>query len=116
MPTIALTRPAMVDGAASMTTAIPDARAAALVMGPIDAAFTTGERPDGRILVPSMPWRGYAHLTKSDAMAIAAFLKSLPPVSHKVPGPVAPGEPLTGFVLSVQPAEVYSGLPQPPPR
>jgi mono/diheme cytochrome c family protein len=82
----------------------------------IVTAFTTGERPDGRILVPSMPWRGYAHLTKSDAMAIAAFLKSLPPVSHKVPGPVAPGEPLTGFVLSVQPAEVYSGLPQPPPR
>ena len=77
-------------------------------------AFTTGVRPDGRILVPSMPWRGYSHLTKSDAQAIAAYLKSLPAISNKVPGPFGPNEKLTGFVMSVQPGEVYSGLPQPP--
>ncbi|MGD0433344.1 MAG: cytochrome c [Acetobacteraceae bacterium] len=81
----------------------------------IVTAITTGERPDGRILVPSMPWRNYAHLTKSDALAMAAFLKSLPPTSHKVPGPFGPTDTLTGFVMSVQPAEVYSGLPPPPP-
>jgi len=77
------------------------------------AAITTGERPDGRVLVPSMPWRNYAHLTKYDALAIAAYLKTLPPVSNKVPGPFGPGDKLTGFVMSAQPAEVYSGLPQP---
>ena len=79
----------------------------------IVAAITTGERPDGRVLVPSMPWRNYAHLTKYDALAIAAYLKTLPPISNKVPGPFGPADKLTGFVMSAQPAEVYSGLPQP---
>jgi hypothetical protein len=60
-----------------------------------------------------MPWRNYAHLTKYDALAIAAYLKTLPPISNKVPGPFSPADTLTGFVMSVQPAEVYSGLPQP---
>jgi mono/diheme cytochrome c family protein len=76
-------------------------------------AITTGVRPDGRVLVPSMPWQGYAHLTKYDALAIAAYLKSLPPVSHKVPPPFGPNDKVTGFVMSVQPAEVYAGLPLP---
>jgi mono/diheme cytochrome c family protein len=79
----------------------------------IVAAITTGERPDGRMLIPTMPWRGYSHLTKYDALAIAAFLKTLPPISNKVPGPFGPDDKLTGFVMSLQPAEVYSGLPRP---
>jgi mono/diheme cytochrome c family protein len=78
----------------------------------IVAATTAGERPDGRLLVPSMPWRNYAHLTKYDAFAIAAYLKTLPPISNKVPGPFGPADKLTGFVMSAQPAEVFSGLPQ----
>jgi mono/diheme cytochrome c family protein len=53
-------------------------------------AITTGVRPDGRILSPAMPWSDFARLTKSDAAAIAAYLKKLPPVRNKVPGPGAP--------------------------
>jgi hypothetical protein len=37
-------------------------------------------------------WRAFAGLTKSDAGAIADYLKSLPPVSHKVPGPFGSGD------------------------
>jgi mono/diheme cytochrome c family protein len=80
----------------------------------IVAAITTGQRPDGRVLAPIMPWNDLAHLTKEDALAIASYLKSLPPVRNKVPGPFGPNEKATGFVFSVQPGEVYNGLPKPP--
>ena len=55
-------------------------------------AIQTGVRPDGRLLAPIMPWRAFAGLTKSDAVAIADYLKSLPPVSHKAPGPFGPND------------------------
>ena len=58
----------------------------------IIAAIQTGVRPDGRILVPIMPWRAFAGLTKSDAGAIADYLKSLPPISHKAQGPFGPDD------------------------
>jgi mono/diheme cytochrome c family protein len=79
----------------------------------IVTAITTGVRPDGRVLVPVMPWPSYAHLTKSDALAIAVYLKTLSPVSHKVPGPFGAPDKPTVFVMSVQPAAVYANLPQP---
>ena len=44
----------------------------------IVTAITKGQRPDGRILAPIMPWHAYASLTREDARAMAAFLKSLP--------------------------------------
>jgi len=53
----------------------------------IATAIQTGVRPDGRVLAPMMPWRAYAGMTRSDVAAVVAYLKSLPPVSHKVPGP-----------------------------
>src|SRR5690606_20299991 len=53
----------------------------------IATAITTGKRPDGRMLAPIMPWHAFAKLTSQDVRAIALFLKSLPPVKNKVPGP-----------------------------
>jgi mono/diheme cytochrome c family protein len=79
----------------------------------IVTAFTTGKRPDGRELAPVMPWRGYAKLTKADATAIAAYLQSLPPVKHAVPGPFGPSEKVSVFVMAVLPGDVYSNLPPP---
>src|SRR5918997_6505666 len=49
----------------------------------IVTAVRTGVRPDGRQLAPAMPWRSYAALTDDDAQALAAFLKSLPAISHQ---------------------------------
>ena len=54
-------------------------------------AIRTGQRPDGTVLMPPMPWQMFSNLTDEDAYAIAAYLKSLPPVSHKVPDKKAPG-------------------------
>ena len=68
-------------------------------------ALQTGKRPDGRELAPIMPWRAFANLTKSDAHAIAAYLKSLPAVSHRVPGPFGPDEKASVFRMKVVPPE-----------
>jgi mono/diheme cytochrome c family protein len=64
-------------------------------------AIQTGARPDGRVLAPIMPWHAFAQLTGEDAQAIAAFLKSLPPVANKVPGPFGPTDPPTSFVFKI---------------
>jgi mono/diheme cytochrome c family protein len=55
----------------------------------IITAFTTGMRPDGRQLAPVMPWMSYGHINAADATALVAYLRSLKPVKHKVPGPFA---------------------------
>jgi mono/diheme cytochrome c family protein len=80
----------------------------------IVAAFTTGKRPDGRELAPAMPWRGFANLTPADAMAIAIYLKSLPPVVNKVPGPFGPTDTPTAFVMRVIPPSGAEASPVPP--
>jgi mono/diheme cytochrome c family protein len=80
----------------------------------IVAAITKGERPDKRMLAPIMPYEGLSALTRPDALAIVAYLRSLPPVSHKVPGPFGPNDTPTVFVMSVQPGGVYAKLPKPP--
>jgi mono/diheme cytochrome c family protein len=56
------------------------------------AAIRTGVRPDGRMLIPIMPWRDFAVLTDADAAAIVDYLRTLPPVVNKVPGPFGPDE------------------------
>lgn len=67
----------------------------------IMAAVRTGVRPDGRVLVPLMPWPSYGALTDADARALAAFLKSLPPISFDAPGPFGPDEQPTAPYLAV---------------
>ena len=64
-------------------------------------AIQTGVRPDGRQLAPIMPYEAFSRLTKEDAYAIAAYLKSLPPVKNKVPGPFGISEKQTNFVFKV---------------
>src|SRR5262249_49908197 len=66
-------------------------------------AIRTGVRPAARILAPIMPWRGYAALTTSDAGAIAEYLRSLPPVTNKVPGPFGPDEKPPVFRMTIVP-------------
>jgi mono/diheme cytochrome c family protein len=71
----------------------------------IVTALQTGKRPDGRVLAPIMPWEAFSHLTKADANAIAAYLKSLKPVKNKVPGPFGPNEKAPVFVMKVVPPQ-----------
>jgi mono/diheme cytochrome c family protein len=76
----------------------------------IVAALKTGHRPDGRMLAPIMPWKALASLTQEDALAIVAYLRSLPPVKNKVAGPFGANEKPTSFVMKVVPPE---GAPAP---
>ena len=69
----------------------------------IVTAIQTGERPDGRILAPIMPWRDFAELTKDDATAIAAYLKSIKAVKNPVPGPFNPGQKVSTFMFRIMP-------------
>lgn len=55
-------------------------------------AVRQGVRPDGRILVPVMPYHSYGKLTDADASALAAYLKSLKPVRNRVPALVGASE------------------------
>ena len=72
----------------------------------------TGETPDGRILAKIMPWEAFASLTDEDALAMAAYLKSIDPVSNAVQGPFGPGQEVTGFTFRiVAPGAIAAGAP-----
>jgi mono/diheme cytochrome c family protein len=66
-------------------------------------AIQQGKRPDNRMLAPIMPYHAFANLTAQDVNAIVAFLRSVPPVKNKVPGPFGPTETPTSFVMKVVP-------------
>jgi hypothetical protein len=56
-------------------------------------AIRTGKHlgnPGGRDILPPMPWPEILKMTDDDLKAVFAYLQSLPPVSNKVPEPVAP--------------------------
>lgn len=62
-------------------------------------AIRAGMRPDGSVIQPPMPWPNYGGLSDEDAYAIAAYLKSLPPVKHRVPAALPPGSKARGAAL-----------------
>lgn len=69
----------------------------------IAAAITTGKRPDGRQLAPIMNYAAFTHMTKEDVAAVVAYLRSVPPVHNKVPGPFKPGEKVSIFTFRIEP-------------
>ena len=67
-------------------------------------AIRTGERPDGRMLAPVMPWHAYAALSDDDALALATHLQGLAPVSHAFPPPTGPDQdPPAPYLTVVMP-------------
>jgi len=57
----------------------------------IKAVLTKGIRPDGSRMLPfPMPWPSYAGLTPSDLTAIVAYLRTIPPISNRIPAPERP--------------------------
>lgn len=67
----------------------------------IARAVRLGQSRNGRVLIPVMPWPSYAVLTEADARAIAAYLKSVPPVRFEVPRDVRPGEKAAAPYMTV---------------
>jgi hypothetical protein len=60
-----------------------------------------------------MPWQQLASLSADDAQAIAAYLKSLPPVRNAVPGPFRPKDVPSTLVFVIVPGEVFAKMPAP---
>ncbi len=63
--------------------------------GEILRALTSGIGRDGAPLHPEMPYHTYANLTRSDAYAIIAYLRTLPPIEH------TPAQPKPSFLISL---------------
>ncbi len=51
-----------------------------------------GINPDGGHALSVMPWPAHAKISNADMQSIVAYLRSLPPVHHKVPANVRPGQ------------------------
>ena len=45
-------------------------------------------QPNGRDILPPMPWFNMKDLTEADLKAIWAYLRSIPPVKNQVPFPI----------------------------
>ena len=57
----------------------------------IKAVLTRGIRPDGSRMLPyPMPWPSYASLTAADLNAVVAYLRTIPPISNRIPAPMRP--------------------------
>lgn len=75
-------------------------------------ALRTGNTPDGTQLAPIMPWMNFADiLDENDAMAIAAYLKSLPPITHKNLDRIPPGQKMTGNNILFPPPPAWDVPP-----
>lgn len=78
----------------------------------IVTALRTGNTPDGVQLAPIMPWMNYADvLDQDDAVAIATYLKSLPPVTHKNIDRQPPGEKPSGAFIVMPPPPAWDVPP-----
>lgn len=75
----------------------------------------TGKKKDGSPLLPPMPWPMYSQMTDEDLHALAAYLKSIPPVKHKAPDIVPPTAKATGARLIFPPPPGWDGQNLPPP-
>jgi mono/diheme cytochrome c family protein len=47
---------------------------------------------NGRPILPPMPWTNFKKLTDEDLKAMYAYLRTIPPVNNRVPGPVPPAD------------------------
>jgi hypothetical protein len=58
-------------------------------------AMRTGKhmgQETGRPILPPMPWHELANMTDEDLKAVFSFLRTLKPISNRVPNPVPPNE------------------------
>jgi cytochrome c553 len=81
----------------------------------IYTTLKTGHRPDGSVLLPPMPWQNVSNYSDDDIHAIAAYLKSIPPVAHKAPDRLPPGVKPKGPAMVFPPPPAWDAKNLPPP-
>jgi mono/diheme cytochrome c family protein len=73
-------------------------------------AIRRGERPDGTRLFPIHPYTYFAHIADDEAFALAAYMKSVKPNSHRVPASALKG-PVPAIAVPAGPkASPLTGL------
>jgi mono/diheme cytochrome c family protein len=79
-------------------------------------AVRLGHRPDQTPILPPMPWPAYSQMSDDDVYALAAYLKSIPPVKHRSPDRIPPGVKATGPRLTFPAPPEWDGrnLPKAP--
>jgi mono/diheme cytochrome c family protein len=78
----------------------------------IVTALRSGNTPSGVQLAVIMPWQNYSSiLDEDDAVAIASYLKSLPPVTHKNLDRIPPGQKPTGATIAFPPPPAWDVPP-----
>ena len=73
----------------------------------IERALRSGIKKDGNPVNPPMPWPSTARFTAEDMSAVIAYLRSIPPVSHKNLGPIPPGKAVAGSVIRMPPPSAW---------
>jgi hypothetical protein len=61
------------------------------------AVFRKARHPDGRTMLPPMPWDMIRHRSDAELRALFAFLQSIPPIRNAVPDPKVPPPVLEMF-------------------
>jgi Cytochrome c len=59
-------------------------------------ALRTGKHmgaPNGRPILPPMPWQMYAQMTDEDLKAVWAYLRTIKPIKNAIPEPIPPPAP-----------------------
>ncbi|MEX1013809.1 MAG: cytochrome C, partial [Candidatus Paceibacterota bacterium] len=57
--------------------------------GEVFRALTSGVNRDGKALFPLMPYPYYANMDEEDIFSIIAYLRTIEPVEHEVPGSIS---------------------------
>jgi len=80
----------------------------------IAKAIRTGERPDGRMLAPIMPYQNFSKLNDTDLAAIVAYLRTLKPVHREAPPPTGADQtpPAAFMSITMPPKQSASAAPQ----
>jgi hypothetical protein len=66
-------------------------------------------QPDGREVLPPMPWSSLKDLSEADLKAMWAYLRSIPPVKNQVPLPISPAASVNGGSKIEQPIALSKG-------
>ncbi len=78
------------------------------------SALRTGKHMGkGRDILPPMPWNWIGKLTDQDLASIYMYLRTIPPISNKVPDPVPPQGGMPGMA---PPPPGAPPVPPPPPH